>query len=66
MNIVFLLLIVSLSLVMLIACIFYWTVNSGQYDDLDSPSFDLINDNDNINDDGDDANDLSGHHSRNQ
>ncbi len=50
MNIVFLLLIVSFSLVMIIALIFLWTVNSGQYDDLDSPSFDLIQDNDRIND----------------
>ena len=66
MNIVILLLIVSLSLVMLIACLFYWTVNSGQYDDLDSPSFDLIHDNDRINDDDGDVNDLNDRHSRSQ
>ena len=51
MNIIILLLLISLSLVMVIMLLFFWTVKSGQYDDMESPSFQLLQDDDAVNDD---------------
>lgn len=59
MNIVFLLLLVSFFLVCLITLLFVWTVKSGQYDDMDMPSFEVLQDDDKINDD---ENVDDGHH----
>lgn len=42
MNIIYLLLAISLVLVALIVALFIWTVKSGQYDDLDKPSFRIL------------------------
>lgn len=44
MNIIYLLLIVSLCLVVAIITLFLWTVKSGQYDDLDKPSYQILMD----------------------
>ncbi len=48
MNIIYLLLFVSLGLVCVIVALFIWTVKSGQYDDLDKPSFRILSDEDKI------------------
>lgn len=58
MNIVYLLLIVSFVLVVVITLLFLWTVNSGQYDDLDSPSFQVLKDDDGVKSDGENDHDV--------
>ncbi|MCY4155439.1 MAG: cbb3-type cytochrome oxidase assembly protein CcoS [Gammaproteobacteria bacterium] len=48
MEIIYLLIGISLALVAAISCAFYWTVKSGQYDDLEAPSHRLLADDDSI------------------
>ena len=48
MNIIYMLLIISFFLVGVITALFMWTVGSGQYDDLDAPSLDILNDDDGV------------------
>ncbi len=46
MNIIYLLIIVSLVLIAVIAAVFYWAVQSGQFDDLDKSSNSILMDED--------------------
>lgn len=48
MESVFLLIPVSVVLVFVIAAIFWWSVKSGQFDDLEGPSFKILMDDDKI------------------
>ena len=51
MEIIYLLIGISLALVAAISGAFYWTVKSGQYDDLEAPSQRLLADDDTIRED---------------
>ena len=44
MDIIYLLIPLSLILVLLAAWAFFWAVGSGQFDDLDSPAMDILDD----------------------
>ena len=46
MDILFLLIPLSLALVFLIGAVFWWAVDSGQFDDLDGPAHRILQDND--------------------
>jgi len=46
MNIIYLLIIISLILVVVIFAFFFWAVRSGQFDDLEKPSHQILMDND--------------------
>lgn len=48
MESVFLLIPVSVVLVFVIAAIFWWSVKSGQFDDLEGPGFKILMDDDKI------------------
>ena len=48
MEIIYLLICISVALVAVISCAFFWTVKSGQYDDLEGPRYRLLNDDDSI------------------
>lgn len=51
MEVIYLLVFISLALVLVIACVFFWAVKSGQYDDLEGPRHRILADDDSINDD---------------
>ncbi len=51
MEVIYLLVFISLVLVLVIACVFFWAVKSGQYDDLEGPRHRILADDDSINDD---------------
>jgi len=44
MDILYLLIPVSLALVFLVAYLFWWSVNHGQFDDLDAPASSILED----------------------
>ncbi|MDR0770238.1 MAG: cbb3-type cytochrome oxidase assembly protein CcoS [Burkholderiales bacterium] len=46
MEILWLLIPVSVMLVLIIGCIFWWSVRSGQFDDLDGPAYRVLADDD--------------------
>jgi cbb3-type cytochrome oxidase maturation protein len=46
MEILILLIPLSVALVLLIAAAFWWSVNSGQFDDLEGPAHRILNDDD--------------------
>ncbi len=46
MEILYLLVPVSVVLVLLIGALFYWSLGSGQFDDLDSPAMRILDDGD--------------------
>ena len=46
MNIIYLLIIISLVLIVVIFCFFLWAVRSGQFDDLEKPSHQILMHND--------------------
>ena len=46
MNIIYFLIIISLILIAIIFAFFYWAVRSGQFDDLEKPSHQILMDND--------------------
>lgn len=46
MDILYLLIPLSLALVFLIGAVFWWAVDSGQFDDLDGPAHRILQDND--------------------
>ena len=46
MNIIYLLIILSVILVVIIAAVFFWAVNSGQYEDLEKHSHQILMDKD--------------------
>ncbi len=46
MEVIFLLILVSLVFVMLIAGIFYWSIKSGQYDDVERQGHQILMDDD--------------------
>lgn len=46
MDILYLLIPLSVVLVFLIAAVFWWSVRSGQFDDLEGPAFRVIQDDD--------------------
>ena len=48
MEIIYLLVFISLVLVLVICCVFFWAVKSGQYDDLDGPGHRILGDDDSI------------------
>jgi cbb3-type cytochrome oxidase maturation protein len=48
MNIIYLLIIISLILILVIFAFFLWAVRSGQFDDLEKPSHQILMDNDDI------------------
>lgn len=48
MEIIFLLVLVSLVFVMLIAGVFYWSIKSGQYDDVERQGHQILMDDDDI------------------
>jgi cbb3-type cytochrome oxidase maturation protein len=45
-DILYLLIPLSLALVFLIGAVFWWAVDSGQFDDLDGPAHRILQDND--------------------
>lgn len=47
MDILYLLIPLSLLLVLLIGVVFWWSVGSGQYDDLEGPAHRILSDDDN-------------------
>jgi len=47
-EIIYLLIIISVPLIILIACAFIWAVKSGQYDDLEKPRHQILMDDDDI------------------
>jgi cbb3-type cytochrome oxidase maturation protein len=49
MNIIYLLIIVSLVFIAVIFGIFFWAVRSGQFDDLEKPSHQILMDDDSAN-----------------
>ena len=51
MESIYLLIPVSVVLVFLIALIFWWSVRSGQFDDLEGPGFRILMDDDQLNPD---------------
>ena len=51
MEIIYLLICISLALVVVISCAFFWTVKSGQYDDLEGPAHRLLADDDSVQED---------------
>jgi len=48
MEILFLLIPISLVLIGLIIWAFVWAINSGQFDDLEGPAYEILMDNDNL------------------
>lgn len=48
MEILYLLIPISIIFVVIIACVFVWSVKSGQYDDMEGPAHKIIMDNDSI------------------
>ena len=46
MNIIYLLIIISIVLVVIIAAVLFWAVHSGQYDDLEKESHQILMDKD--------------------
>jgi cbb3-type cytochrome oxidase maturation protein len=46
MEILILLIPLSVALVLLIGAVFWWSVNSGQFDDLEGPAHQIISDDD--------------------
>lgn len=46
MEILYLLIPLSIILVLIIACIFIWSIQSGQYDDLEGPGYQILMDDD--------------------
>ncbi len=51
MEVIYLLVFISLVLVLVIACVFFWAVKSGQYDDLEGPRHRILADDDAVHDD---------------
>jgi cbb3-type cytochrome oxidase maturation protein len=49
MNIIYLLIIISLVFIAVIFCVFFWAVRSGQFDNLDKPSHQILMDDDDVN-----------------
>lgn len=47
MDIIYLLIPVTLVFILIAVCAFFWAVNSGQYDDLDSPAYLVLFDDEN-------------------
>ena len=47
-EVIYLLVLISLVLVLVIACVFFWAVKSGQYDDLEGPRHRILADDDSI------------------
>ncbi len=50
MEVIYLLIFISLVLVLVISCLFFWAVKSGQYDDLEGPRHRILADDDSIQD----------------
>jgi len=48
MDIIFLLIPIAMVLVVLMAIVYWWTVKSGQMDDLEGPSYRILMDDDSI------------------
>jgi cbb3-type cytochrome oxidase maturation protein len=48
MDILFVLIPLSLALVVLAGWAFFWAVDSGQFDDMDSPAWDVLHDDDQL------------------
>lgn len=48
MEIIYLLILISVLLIILIACAFFWAVRSGQYDDLEKPAQQILMDDDKV------------------
>jgi cbb3-type cytochrome oxidase maturation protein len=48
MEIMYLLVPVSVILVFLIGVVFWWSVRSGQFDDMEGPAYRILMDNDNV------------------
>lgn len=46
MNIIYLLVVISLVFIAAIVAVFFWAVRSGQFDDLDKPSHQILMDDD--------------------
>ena len=47
-EVIYLLVFISLALVLVICCVFFWAVKSGQYDDLEGPRHRILADDDSI------------------
>ena len=56
MEILVLLILISIFIIIVMAAAFFWTVKSGQYDDLDGAGHRILMDNDNINTDSQEKN----------
>ena len=55
MDILYLLIPLSLVLVFLIAGIFWWSVSSGQFEDLEGPAYRILMDDDRVHEEGEEA-----------